>query len=314
MSIGPVDIGPSEHNAVSGSGGAVSQIADDDVYGRLAGARERLTPKMAGLAAFISAHYVQAAFMTTRELARAAGVSRATVTRFPAVLGYRGFDEFRAALQDRVSFDLSAVEHFRVLPASGDSSLAGLRATIALDIESLQALAHTITEAELDRFIDALLQADRVVIVGFRLASPLAWHFWYSLRKVRPRTEAVTHADSWRFDDLRMLEEGTVVVVVTSARYATELVSLAAYASGLGHRILAITDSPLSPVLPYADVALLARSPRLDFVGSITAPTALINCIVSQVAIRLGDRALGRLEALEESAAAAGAFVRADDV
>ena len=81
----------------------------------------------------------------------------------------------------------------------------------------------------------------------------------------------------------------------------------------LGHRVLAITDSPLSPILPYAEVALFARSPRLDVVGSLAAPAALIDCVVAQVAVRLGDRALSRLEALEESAAAATAFVRPAD-
>ncbi|MBA3415522.1 MAG: MurR/RpiR family transcriptional regulator [Chloroflexia bacterium] len=291
----------------------MSHHAGDDVYGRLARARAKLTPKMVDLAAFIGAHHVQAAFMTTRELAQAARVSRATVTRFPKVLGYRGFDEFRAALQDRVSFDLSAVEHVRMLPAGDESALARLRRTIALDIESLQSLAHTIAERDLDRFIAALLDAERIAIVGVRFTSPLAWHFWYSLRKVRPNTDVFTHADSWRFDDLRLMSEGAVIVVITSARYATELVSLAAYAVRLGHRVLAITDSPLSPILPYAEVALFARSPRLDVVGSLAAPAALIDCVVAQVAVRLGDRALSRLEALEESAAAATAFVRPAD-
>jgi DNA-binding MurR/RpiR family transcriptional regulator len=293
------------------AGQLMSQRLEDDIQARLAAARPKLSPKMIDLATFLSAHLVQAAFMTTRELAQAAGISRATVTRFPEALGYNTFDEFRAALQDRVSFDLSAVEHFRLLPATGDSPLARLRQTIALDIESLQALAHTIVETDLDRFVNELVAADRVVIAGFRLASPLAWHFWYSLRKIRPNVDVVTHADSWLYDDVRLLSEGAVIVAITSARYSTEIVSLVAYAHQLGRRVLVITDSPLSPILQYSGIALFARSPRLDFVGSIGAPAALINCIVSQVAVQLGDRSLARLEALEESAAAAGAFVRA---
>ncbi|MBA3336663.1 MAG: SIS domain-containing protein, partial [Chloroflexia bacterium] len=130
-------------------------------------------------------------------------------------------------------------------------------------------------------------------------------------RKIRPNVDVVTHEDSWLYDDVRLLSEGAVIVAITSARYSTEIVSLVAYAHQLRRRVLAITDSPLSPILQYAGVALFARSPRLDFVGSIGAPAALINCIVSQVAVQLGDRSLARLEALEESAAATGAFVRA---
>ena len=64
-----------------------------DVVARVAVAQPSLTPKMAQLAAFVADNYVQVAFMNTRELAAAAGVSPATVVRFPSLLGYRNFDD-----------------------------------------------------------------------------------------------------------------------------------------------------------------------------------------------------------------------------
>ncbi len=75
--------------------------------------------------------------------------------------------------------------------------------------------------------------------------------------------------------------------------------------------MLAITDSPLSPILPLAEVTLFAKTSMLDFVGSLAAPAALITCIVSDLAARLGDQAVDRLQALEDVASEAGIYVPA---
>ena len=78
-----------------------------------------------------------------------------------------------------------------------------------------------------------------------------------------------------------------------------------------GVRLLAITDSPLSPVLPLAEVALFTKVSVQDFVGSLAAPAALINCIVADLGLRLGEQAVARLQALEAAASEAGIYVSA---
>ncbi len=281
----------------------------DDFFARLATAQPTLSDKMGRLAAFICENYVQAAFMTTRELAAAAGVSLAIVVRFPAVLGYPSFAALRASVQDRVNFDLSGVDRLRTLPATNRSSTALLRRIIDADIESLHALAHTFSEAQLERFVNALLTAERITILGFRYVSPLTTYLGYSLGKIKPNVQAYTQADSSLYDRIRLMTSEDVLIVVAFARYPADLVALARYAHKLGVRVLVITDNALSPVLPMAEVALFARVSMLDFVGSLAAPAALINCVVSELGMRLGEAALERLQAIEDVAAEAGIYV-----
>lgn len=283
----------------------------DDFSTRLAATQARLSPKMAQLAAYVSEHYVPVAFMSTRELAAAAGVSLATVVRLPAALGYASFDAMRASIQDRVNFDLTGVERLQTLPSTNRSPSALLRRIIDADVESLRALAHTFSEPQLERFVGALLDARRVTILGFRYVSPLTVYFGYSLAKIKPNVQALTQADSAHYDRVRLMESGDVLVVIGFARYPADLVALARYAHGRGIPILAITDSPLSPLLPLAEVALFAKVGMLDFVGSLAAPAALINCVVSELGVRLGATALERLQAIEDAARTAGIYVQA---
>lgn len=284
---------------------------NDDFSARLTAAQTSLSPKMAQVAAYVSDHYLQVAFMSTRELAAVSGVSLATVVRLPAALGYPSFGAMRAGIQDRVNFDLTGVERLQTQSGTNRSPSALLRRIIDADVASLRALAQAFSEPQLERFVTALLQAERISILGFRYVSPLTVYFGYSLAKIKPYVQAFTEADSSLYDRVRLMDTGDVLVVIAFARYPVDLVALARYAHGLGVQILAITDSPLSPLLPLADVALFAKSGMLDFVGSLAAPAALINCVVSELGVRLGEQALERLRAIEDAARAAGTYVSA---
>lgn len=286
------------------------QAMSDDFFARLIAVHPRLSTKMAQLATFVSENYARVAFMTTRELAAASGVSLATVIRFPAVLGYADFEQFRASIQARVNYDLAGVERLRTLPPSSGTASALLRRVIEAEIEDLHALAQTFSEADFERFVAALLAAERVVILGFRYIAPLASYFGYSLRKICPDVQTFVQSDSSLYDELQRMSTRDVLIVIAFVPYLADLLALVRYAHQRNIRVLAITDSPLSSVLPLADVALMVRTEMLDFVGSLAAPAALIHCIVSQVAVHLGDTARERLQALAQAAEGAGLYDR----
>ena len=289
------------------------QLGDGDYFSRLATVQRRLSPKAARLATYISERHVQAAFMSTRELAAAGGVSLATVVRLARTLGYPSFEALRTSIQERVNFDLTGVERLRTLPSQNRSPAALLRRIVDGDLQSLRALAHTFSEPQFERFVDAIITARRVMILGFRYVGPLTNYFAYSLGKIKPHVESFDRADSSLHDRIRLMGPDDLIVGIALARYPADLVTVLGHANKLGLRVLAITDSPLSPILPVADVALFVRASNLDFVGSLTAPSALINCVVSEIGVRLGGQALERLQALEDAAADAGIYVRSAD-
>jgi DNA-binding MurR/RpiR family transcriptional regulator len=289
------------------------QDGQQDCFARLAAVQRRLSPKGARLAAFISERHVQAAFLSSRELAAAAGVSLATVVRLARTLGYPSFEALRTSLQERVNFDLTGVERLRTLPSQNRSPAALLRRIVDGDLASLRALAHTFSEPQFERFVDAIIGARRVMILGFRYLGPLASYFSYSLGKIKSHVESFDRADSSLHDRIRLMGPEDVVVGIALARYPVDLVTMLRHANKIGLRVLAITDSPLSPILPLADVALFARASNLDFVGSLTAPSALINCVVSEIGVRLGAQAIERLQVLEDAASEAGTYVAGAD-
>ncbi|MBA3709525.1 MAG: MurR/RpiR family transcriptional regulator [Planctomycetes bacterium] len=286
----------------------MSKRAPHDFHDRLTKAQPTLTRKMTRVAHYLSAHYRDAAFMTTRELAKAAGVSLATVVRFPMAIGYADFDALRDSVRSRVNFDLGGVERLKTLPA-GRSAGAMLRRVIEADLESLRTLAASFSEEDLEEFTRLIQEARRVTILGFRYLSSAADYFAYSLSKIKAGVSAITRGDSTLSDRIQTMDGDDLVVVIAFARYPSDLVAAARRVHARGLRMIAITDSPMSPVAPLAETTLYVKTDMVEFVGSLSAPTALMNAIVSYLGIRLGKSAIRRLQALEESVTATGIYV-----
>lgn len=278
-------------------------------FERLATARDTLSPKMLRVAHFVEANYLDAAFMSTRALADAAQVSLATVVRFPRVLGYDDFDALRDAIQSQVNVDLTGVERLKSLPQRNTSIAALLQRVIEEDMETLRTLAHSVSEVQLEKFVDAVQQAERITVLGFRYVTPLTSYCAYSLNKIRSGVDAYTQADSSLYDRIALMGSGDLILAIGFARYPADLVQLLQYAHQLSRRIVCITDSTLSPLIPLAEVNLLVKGTIRDFVGSLSAPGALINCVVSELGRRQGDASLTRLAAIEDATRSNGIYV-----
>jgi len=278
---------------------------------KITAAAPTLTPKMRRVADFIHEEYRRAAFMTTREIAQQAGVSLATVIRLPGALGYADFDALRASMEDRLNFELSAVERLHTMSEETPSGAGLLQRAIRSETDELHHLAATFDEARFHEFVTTIAAAASTTIVGVRWVSPLAEYLRYSLNKLKPGVRGYTRDDSMLYDDLTLLGPDDVLIVISFARYPRSLIAALSYARDRQVPIIGITDSPLSPVGEFCSTTLYVRSQLLDFMGTLGAPGALINCVVSAVGIELGEQAYDRLAQFEDTATATDMYVQA---
>jgi DNA-binding MurR/RpiR family transcriptional regulator len=286
-----------------------TKLGNDDVLSRIAAAHPKLTTAMARLAHYISQNYLRAGFMSTRELGAASGVSMATVVRFMPLIGYADFDAFRDAIRARVDFELTGVDRLEAMSDEGSPS-ALLARVVEADIDALRAMLRSLNQKSFTNFANSLSSAERVTIVGLRYVAPLAHYFAYSLLRIRDGIEAVTTADSTTYDRIRLLGKRDVLVLLAFARYPKELSRLAHYAHERGVKILALTDGPASPITPMASAILTAKACMLDFIGSLSAPAAMISAVVSYLGTVQRKSTRDRLRALEESAIAGDTYIR----
>ncbi|MEG2175127.1 MAG: SIS domain-containing protein, partial [Oscillospiraceae bacterium] len=76
---------------------------------------------------------------------------------------------------------------------------------------------------------------------------------------------------------------------ISFPRYSKRTVMAMKFVKERDARVIAITDSSISPIAELADFRLYARSDMASFVDSLVAPLSLINALIVAVGIKKRD-------------------------
>ena len=241
------------------------------------------------IASYILNHYEKAAYMTAARLGAAAQVSESTVVRFAFELGYDGYPALQRELQEMIKNKLTAVQRIDVAKEQmGDRDILGK--VLNLDIEKIKKTMEEASRVDFNNSVEAILQAKRIYILGSRsalvLARFLALYFNIIFENVRL---VDTTSSSEMFEQIMRIGMGDVIIGISFPRYSKRSAKALAYARNMGAKIVAITDSPSSPIAEHADFFLQARSDMASFVDSLVAPLSLINALIVAVGLRKRD-------------------------
>lgn len=241
------------------------------------------------IARFILEHYDKAAFMTASRLGVTVGVSESTVVRFATELGYDGYPHLQRALQEMIRNKLTSVQRMEV---AGDR-MGGrdvLQIVLHADTDMIRV---TLDEIDRDAFqgaVDALMGAKRIYILGVRSSSALASFLGFYFNLLFENVTLVhTNSVSEIFEQVLRVGPGDVLFGISFPRYSKRTLSAMKYARDRGARVIALTDSQLSPLARVADHVLLARSDMASFVDSLVAPLSVINALIVAVGMSRRD-------------------------
>lgn len=241
------------------------------------------------IARFILEHYDKAAFMTASRLGVTVGVSESTVVRFATELGYDGYPHLQRALQEMIRNKLTSVQRMEV---AGDR-MGGrdvLQTVLRADTDMIRV---TLDEIDRDAFqgaVDALMGAKRIYILGVRSSSALASFLGFYFNLLFENVTLVhTNSVSEIFEQVLRVGPGDVLFGISFPRYSKRTLSAMKYARDRGARVIALTDSQLSPLARVADHVLLARSDMASFVDSLVAPLSVINALIVAVGMSRRD-------------------------
>ena len=241
------------------------------------------------IARFILEHYDKAAFMTASRLGVTVGVSESTVVRFATELGYDGYPHLQRALQEMIRNKLTSVQRMEV---AGDR-MGGrdvLQTVLHADTDMIRV---TLDEIDRDAFqgaVDALMGAKRIYILGVRSSSALASFLGLYFNLLFENVTLVhTNSVSEIFEQVLRVGPGDVLFGISFPRYSKRTLSAMKYARDRGARVIALTDSQLSPLARVADHVLLARSDMASFVDSLVAPLSVINALIVAVGMSRRD-------------------------
>jgi DNA-binding MurR/RpiR family transcriptional regulator len=245
------------------------------------------------------------AFATVAQLGARAGTSGATVVRFADRLGYEGWAGLQATA--RASLDQLRPASVRIREAGVDDVLG---ATAAREAENVLRTLDAIDRPAFDRAVRLLADRRRAVLVLAGAAEDgIGTAVQDALDLLRPGTARLAGSPVAVASRLAHLERGDVLLAIDLRRYERWVLEAASRATEVGGLVIALTDSPLSPLAALAEVAFTVAAEGAGPFDSHVGTLALTNALVTGVAERLRRPATERLDRVEAAWQAASTLV-----
>jgi DNA-binding MurR/RpiR family transcriptional regulator len=259
---------------------------------RLAAQRERLPSRLTRAAEYALAHPDEIAFGTVASVAKAARVQPSALIRFAKALGYNGFSELQEVFRHRLRERWPPYgERLAKLRADGpDAGPAGLLARFSASAAlSLGRLRDSLGEADLERAVAVLAAARTVHLLGLRRAFPVASYLAYALGKLQVSANLVDHVGALGAEQLAGARPGDALVAISFTPYTPATVELANAFAAKGFPVVAITDSPFSPLAPAAAARLEVVEADVSGFRSLAATFCVAMTLAVAVAERRGE-------------------------
>ena len=252
------------------------------------------------IASYIVDNYDKAAYMTASKLGSAVSVSESTVVRFAIELGFEGYPEFQHALQEIVRIKLTSFQRMDVTNSLiGDGDV--LTKVLNSDIDKLKRTIDEIDRKAFDASVESLVSAENIYIIGTGSSAMLASSLGHSFQMIFDNVKILDASSADEiYTQILNVASGDVIVAISFPRYSRKLISAVSFAKDSGARIIALTDSPASPIASFADNLLIARSDMASFADSLIAPMSVINALVVAASRKKQDELRIKLHQLEK--------------
>ena len=281
----------------------------DEIYGSL-------SPQLKQAARYVADHPQHVAIHSMRRIARDAKVQPSTMTRLAQALDFDGYETLRDQFRDLVVGEggfarrASRLQSERSEPASGSSLLQRYASAAARNID---ADAAAIPETDLDAAAQLILSSKRVVVAGMLSSASLAGYVYYTASMALSGWSLLRpHGGSYA-DQISDIGSDDALLIIATEPYASGSVDIARWARDHGGRVVAVTDSRLSPVARLADCTLVCRTEGPHFFPSHASVLVVLEALVGRVIVGAGDAAVRRLSDVEKMRRGLGEYWSDDE-
>lgn len=273
---------------------------------------DELPSQMQVAARWLIAHPLEVALLSMREQARRAGVPAATMSRIARRLGFPGFDELKTLHAQLIreppaSYQTKAEQLISRQRGHSESSL--ITEMLQASEQQLRGLAGPPFTTSVEEAAELLSGARRVFCLASRACFSVAFLYHYVRSLVGADSVLLDGAGGIGVDSLRTATPEDALLAISVSPYTRQTLDAALFAAERSAKVVAITDSLLSPLARMADVAIIIPTETASFFPSMTPALAAAECLAALVAVKRGEPALAALAESERQLSAFGAYV-----
>ena len=242
------------------------------------------------VAIFLWQHPHDVALGTISQVAKQAGVQPSTLVRFAQTFGYAGFSDFQAIFKEHLKGSRPDSRKLNgpstAAKSQASANLHFVNGLIAASQASLGRIGSDFDVDAFERMIALMSDAAFIYVVGSKRAFPVTAYVSLALSQQGIRSVLVDNVGSTAMDQIGCVSASDAVLAVSFSPYNSITPELAAAARERQARIVSITDSTFSPLVPLSDAWVEVI--ESDFAGfrSLAATLAVGMGLVHGVAAR----------------------------
>jgi DNA-binding MurR/RpiR family transcriptional regulator len=213
--------------------------------------------------------------------------------RLAQALGYTGFSHMQAVFREALLAQSQSYGErirtgaMRKARPPRESDLLRLLCDGAID--SLQGLRDGLHIPSLHKAIELVAGARTVQVLGLRRAAPIAYYLAYLLSRSRKPVRQMGAMPGMLDDEVDALAPGDLLVVISFQPFHPAAVQARQRAIERGAKVLAITDSTLSPIARDAHAVLQVHDAEIG--GFRSVASAMVLCHALAVGLAASDAA-----------------------
>ncbi len=238
-----------------------------------------------------------AAYSAT-ELADLAKSSKAAVTRLTRRLGYSSFEEARRSARESRDWGspLYLISHERRQSVPTDSRL---KEHLEADFANMIATFDAVDSTEIDEIVDAIANARRVWLIGYRNSAFLASYARLQFIQVRDNVTVLPSGGETLAEYLASMSPDDLIIAIGFRRRVRPLRRFMQTAAKLGVPIVYLTDPTVRESVSLARWTLVIRVAGVDVFDSYSAALSLIHYISTAVVAKMDATGRKRLKSIE---------------
>lgn len=255
---------------------------------------ESLSKQLKIIARHVEQHRDHIGLDGIQEVARQCNVQPSAVVRFAKHFGYSGFTEMQAIFREGISRQLAPNRNYKTrirdIIESGTGSLSSVEIAsefLTGSMAGMQELQSSLHAPSFKKAVDLLVESDCIWITASRRSFPIAAYLDYALQHTDKRIGLVSAMGSMQLGQMRSVRKNDVIIAISFSPYAEETISVAKLAIDRGAKMIAITDSRMSPLAKLAHVALIVQDNSTFGFRSLTSTMSLAQSLFIALAYSL---------------------------
>ncbi len=267
---------------------------------RISDEYEILSKQLKIIARYIEQHKDHIGLDGIQHVAIQCGVQPSAVVRFAKHFGYSGYSEMQAIFREGISRQLapsrtyqSRIRDIIASDKGGKGGFSSLSSTeianelLAGSLAGMQELKSSIDAPSFKKAVDLLATSDCIWLAASRRSFPVAAYLDYALQHTDKRIGLVTGIGGMQQGQMRSVRKDDVMIAISFSPYAEETVSVAKLAVERGAKLIAITDSLMSPLAKLAQASLIVQDNSTFGFRSLTSTMSMAQSLFIALAYTL---------------------------